>query len=406
MKYFILILLCAFALTEAQPRRNFKVADLEVHFFPSSNGFQTYLLYKIGYDKLVFEKNGNSFKAGFGIEISVKDEDSNFVFRDFKEDNIRVNGFDETIHKQKFHTGFIKFDLSEGEYKILPILKDLNSDGSMQFHPISVNLNEKNKYLKPVLVKPDFEVLIVNNTLPFMHDPFRIIIPSLKEDDIELILEKNDETLLTASPDSSFYSNGEFNSENGKIFYSENSGEEIINYVFNGIGSRLIESDIKLKVISKDSDEKVSEEFQYKVEWLNKPFSLRDTEKAIELIELVEADSVVDKVFNSEDDDLDRSLYNYWKEFDPTPETEFNELMAEFYYRVDYAIINFGSIDVRNGVSTDRGKVYVRFGEPDKIERSTDDFGRVMEKWEYNKQEQTFVFIDKRGTGNFLLISG
>ena len=29
-----------------------------------------------------------------------------------------------------------------------------------------------------------------------------------------------------------------------------------------------------------------------------------------------------------------------------------------------------------------------------------------METWNYNNPKQTFIFIDKQGTGNFVLVNG
>ncbi len=61
--------------------------------------------------------------------------------------------------------------------------------------------------------------------------------------------------------------------------------------------------------------------------------------------------------------------------------------------------------DIR-GWKTDRGKIYIKFGDPYNIERSSTELGYIMETWNYNNPNQTFIFIDKQGTGNFVLIDG
>jgi hypothetical protein len=48
--------------------------------------------------------------------------------------------------------------------------------------------------------------------------------------------------------------------------------------------------------------------------------------------------------------------------------------------------------------------VYIKFGQPDKIDRSSNSLGQVIELWTYNGSNHKFRFIDKIGTGNFTLI--
>jgi len=100
-----------------------------------------------------------------------------------------------------------------------------------------------------------------------------------------------------------------------------------------------------------------------------------------------------------------KGLVNYWKKLDPTPETEYNELMTEFYTRVDYTLKNFSTISGIKGIQSDRGKVFIKYGKPDKTERSSNLQGKVVETWIYDKLHRKFVFVDEDGTGEFSLES-
>ena len=140
-----------------------------------------------------------------------------------------------------------------------------------------------------------------------------------------------------------------------------------------------------------------------KVVWFNKPFSLLNPEKAIEFLSYIESDSVISELLDEDESDYPEVLSNYWSKFDPTPETTFNEIMFEYYSRVDYAIREFKSITNNNGAKTDRGMVYIKFGNADKIERTSTSQGQVIEVWTYSKSQRSFSFIDKTGTGNFTL---
>jgi GWxTD domain-containing protein len=126
-------------------------------------------------------------------------------------------------------------------------------------------------------------------------------------------------------------------------------------------------------------------------------------EKAIEFLSFIEQDSVVDELLNADEEDYPKVLQNYWKKFDPTPETSFNEIMFEYYSRIDYAMNEFNSITNNNGAKTDRGMVYIRYGQPDNIDRTSTSQGEVIEIWTYSNSQRKFTFIDKIGTGNFTL---
>lgn len=93
-----------------------------------------------------------------------------------------------------------------------------------------------------------------------------------------------------------------------------------------------------------------------------------------------------------------------WKKFDPTPSTPFNELMAEFYRRADYSLLEFKSVSQPDGALTDRGKIYILYGPPTKIERSFSKDGRPIEVWTYNVNRQIkFTFFDENKNGNYIL---
>lgn len=92
----------------------------------------------------------------------------------------------------------------------------------------------------------------------------------------------------------------------------------------------------------------------------------------------------------------------FWKKRDPTPGTERNERMEEYYYRVARA--NRSYEEDRAGWRTDRGHVLVLFGAPDAIERqprSAD--AEPYEVWRYDQIGRRFIFV-REGSGAFKLL--
>ncbi|MEE4312314.1 MAG: GWxTD domain-containing protein [candidate division KSB1 bacterium] len=97
---------------------------------------------------------------------------------------------------------------------------------------------------------------------------------------------------------------------------------------------------------------------------------------------------------------------NYWSERDPTPDTEANELMDEFYRRVDFVNYNFSVNGIaKTAWETDRGKVYMKYGSPSNVERFASDMNiPPYEIWFYAKINRKFVFEDRNGNGEFMLV--
>ena len=77
--------------------------------------------------------------------------------------------------------------------------------------------------------------------------------------------------------------------------------------------------------------------------------------------------------------------------------------LAEFARRMDVADQRFHRPKL-SGVKTDRGRIYVKYGEPDAIEQHVIESDiRPREYWHYYNSGYAFVFIDMRGDGNYRL---
>ncbi len=107
----------------------------------------------------------------------------------------------------------------------------------------------------------------------------------------------------------------------------------------------------------------------------------------------------------------------FWARRDPDPDTPENEYEAEFWRRVAYVQDHFSN-PIRDGLRTDRGKVYVMFGEANEIEDHAGGAASLAgyEKstwstkpyyaWKYYNagpegRRMLFVFVDQVGDGEF-----
>ena len=96
----------------------------------------------------------------------------------------------------------------------------------------------------------------------------------------------------------------------------------------------------------------------------------------------------------------------FWTQRDPTPGTYRNELKEEFFKRVDFANQNFPEIVTgREGWETDRGKIYIKNGPPDELDRQPTEINMpTAEIWFYAKQNKRFIFSDRQGNGVYRLV--
>jgi GWxTD domain-containing protein len=96
-------------------------------------------------------------------------------------------------------------------------------------------------------------------------------------------------------------------------------------------------------------------------------------------------------------------FYLFWKKRDQTSETEYNELMEEYYGRVWYTNEHFDAW--QPGWETDRGMIYILFGPPDEIQRTnpSTSTSSLYQIWSYYRINKQFVFKDQNGFGDFRL---
>jgi GWxTD domain-containing protein len=99
-------------------------------------------------------------------------------------------------------------------------------------------------------------------------------------------------------------------------------------------------------------------------------------------------------------------IAEFWRRFDPDPQTEINEFKQNYFERINYANTNFTAAK-KDGWKTDRGRVLLTYGRPSDIERNYMIINtKPYEIWEYHELEGgvIFVFADLRGFGEYELV--
>ncbi|MBI4545434.1 MAG: GWxTD domain-containing protein [Gemmatimonadetes bacterium] len=124
------------------------------------------------------------------------------------------------------------------------------------------------------------------------------------------------------------------------------------------------------------------------------------------LIIATPAEPVAKSVRELSPDGQRRFLARYWARLDRTPATEAHELLEEWMGRVEYASRNYAERDIgRPGVQSDRGRIYLKYGEPDEKLAQPTSGNREVEIWKYTRQRHIkFAFLDESGFQHFRLV--
>ena len=148
----------------------------------------------------------------------------------------------------------------------------------------------------------------------------------------------------------------------------------------------------------------MTKERPFFVRWGDLPISISDLDLAIRQMRYIAKDAEYDKISESKTEEDKRKLFDeFWKKKDTTPFTAYNEVMHEFYRRVDFSFAAFRTMREMNGAITDRGRIYILFGKPTSTERTLSPGGSPKEIWNYNSINKIFTFEDPSKQGNYKL---
>ncbi len=144
--------------------------------------------------------------------------------------------------------------------------------------------------------------------------------------------------------------------------------------------------------------------------YLNTEFGVLEVE---ECDDLFEKSKILAEKFEIDEykklDALDKKrefLFNFWKKRDESPETQLNEFKKIYLSRIDAVNSRYRTMSTP-GYKTDRGRVYLLYGEPDEVDRFPNETDtKPYEIWAFNSIEGgvIFVFGDFGGYGLYELL--
>lgn len=155
----------------------------------------------------------------------------------------------------------------------------------------------------------------------------------------------------------------------------------------------------------KQRDKEVTTRGRFSANWNQYNLAKSNIRMAIEALKEFIPENEFQSLTRLPENERQAWLVQFWKQRDPTPGTERNELQEEYYRRVDFVNQHFtvNSID-KEGWKTDRGGIYIKYGPPTDVERHNEQLNLPpFEIWYYAHLQRRFIFEDKSGVGDFQL---
>ena len=143
----------------------------------------------------------------------------------------------------------------------------------------------------------------------------------------------------------------------------------------------------------------------FAVRWMGLDAQIADLDAAIAQLRYVAKDREIRALRSAPTyDEKVRLFQEFWSRRDPTPGTARNEQMEEYYYRVASANERW-TVARSSGWSTDRGEVFIRFGQPDEVQDRPVEYGtHPYQVWFYYRHGRQFIFVDQ-GRGEYELLN-
>jgi GWxTD domain-containing protein len=144
-------------------------------------------------------------------------------------------------------------------------------------------------------------------------------------------------------------------------------------------------------------------ETSFTLDWSLSTMVDSDWDQAVDMLVHIATHDELNALRNTPKEKRAQAFEDFWKSKDPSPETEENEWRDEYYRRIRFANRQYSN-PFRPGWRTDFGTVYIRYGEPDEVERHPFELGqKPHEIWYYYSQRREFLFVDTHGNGEYEL---
>jgi GWxTD domain-containing protein len=355
-------------------------------------------------DDITFIKSDSGFVAELQLDFYLADENKDFVFNKGEKKEIHVETFEETNSREIENTFSTDIPLDSGKYEAVITVGDKNSGKQVNRKVVFKvpSFSQLPFLVSDVIFFDKFETnkqsKIVNFT-PNVTNNFSGNLTNIYLYFNTIVLDSNQTDSLEIEYTIRDPSNTINQSNRYFIKASQGFKEHFIRlnrHHFEGTRYTLT-----MTVTQNKRQYKTEKLFSFY--WTLSPNSPTDLKLALEQTVYIGNSDSIDYYLKRPFEEKRKYFEKFWAEVDPNPETAKNELMDEYYKRLNYANRTFSTMSVE-GWKTDRGRIFVKFGQPDDIERHPfETNSEPYEIWRYYSVRKVFLFIDRLGFGEYIL---
>ncbi len=374
----------------------------EAKIFTGIDSAQTYIdvLVQILNDDLTFTKKDSQFVADTELALNII-KDNRIVYNKIINNHYREEEFTKTNDRRKKNIISQRVKLAPGKYLVDLSLKDVFTARKLKrsFNVIIPDLQNEELFVgdlifysggkkeeaqKSLSVTPNIEQNF-NSDDPYIFIYFKTFVKK-PGDSLEVYYVIEEENGYTA--------------EKGKYILTVKDCETIHRIK---IKKKKIQSGkclLKLKLKYHNAERQKSALITFF--WNEAPENIKDLDSAVEQLKYIVPYDSLRKIKKLPFEEKKKQFIKLWEIMDPDPSTAVNELMDEYYKRVNYANAKFSNSSY-DGWNTDRGRIYIKFGPPDEIQYEKMPMGTMpYEIWTYYELNKQFLFISN-GFGGYEL---
>ena len=400
MKKFLIYLLFISVIFSQNRNIDRNIDQFKINTFtrPLESGLVEVMCFvKIPNYSLQFVKEGRSFIAEYDANLSVVNKDDVEVATGSFSDKIIVKKFSETTSRVKSTILSSSFVVPLEDYVVSVNIKDIDTKLTSK-KTKKVNLDDFSETFQvydPIFLKEtDGEWGFSDNEFPV--DANQIII---KENQLKFY------QYATISPGDYTMVINVFSGKKLQWTDTINSSSDtkVISQLINLPTKDINKVDLKIEVIVNQGELSSSKSSKFKSRDSFMFGGVGNIDLALSQMNYILTTQERKELKNLKQNEKEGFFKKAWARRDPKPETKVNELMDEYYARVQFAEENF-SRGSSGGWRSDMGMIFILFGKPDDIQRySSMQSNYVYETWYYFSIGEEFAFVDDYGFGDYRL---
>lgn len=376
------------------------IYDVNVVPIPTRDSISIDIIIQVPFNAIQFIKKDSVFIGKYEISILLLDEKEVSAITKIWTQTLLTKNFNETYSAEHFDVSKLTYKIKPSAYSLTIGILDLDT--------------RKTAYRKRALdLKDYYKKSITLSNINLIEDS--IADSSGKQTDVSavsgMLSDKRNEFEISFS----VLSNGGAGSIkytvynlNKKVIFENKIDQKFkkgVEFLKLSIPRyNLSYSKYRLVLTVKIGSEEVTAEKIIQIRWIGMSDMIDNLDKAIEQLKYIGGSNILKKAKKATEEEKKNLFLEFWQKKDPTPGTEENELMVEYYRRVNYSNRSFSGY--LEGWKTDMGMIFILFGPPNDIERHPFELQtKPYEIWYYYELNRTFIFVDETGFGEYRLIT-